>query len=129
MLILCLSDGEGKTSMMLDRGVVATARELKVDYLVFPESGLHPNKHADITENLVKKGGDVMVATHSEIVVLRALRMIREGRLNVKDFDLTQYLQRDDGTYYWHTVEINREGELVGKFVGGFFETGFNERY
>ena len=75
------------SAMSLDTRVRALA--IGQNLCIFPESGLHPSNHTDITENLLKlyRGNtDVYVATHSELVILRAMRMIREGRATNKEF-------------------------------------------
>lgn len=53
--------------------------------MLLPESGLHPSKHADIAEQIIethREDKDVVVATHSEVLLLRVRRHIAFGTLD-----------------------------------------------
>ena len=131
MINLVMSDD--KTAMSLD---VIVMKEANPNYVIlFPESGLHPSKQMDVTEGIFKQykkgmlGADVWVGTHSELVILRAMRMIREGRASLKDFRLWQTGIKDNGDTYMLDLEMNGDGELIEHVRDGFFEQGFKERF
>ena len=117
------------TAMNLDVRVKAIAKE--GDISIFPESGLHPSKHMDITEALhVKyKEGDVYVATHGELVIMRALRMIREGRASIDDFELWQVCTSDKGDEYERKIDVDAEGDILTNVKDGFFEIAYREQF
>lgn len=120
---------DNNSAMTLDVTVRSIGINRDEEYLIFPESGLHPNQQAEITENLVKKEGVINVATHSEIVILRAMRMIREGRLSNDDFKLIQVCRNDDSMEYMVEIELTDEGEFLDHIKDGFFENSYNERF
>lgn len=119
--------------MRLDTTVKSLA---KGEYTsIFPESGLHPSKQMDVTEGLFEQykkgvlGETVHVATHSELVILRALRMLRENRATIKDFELWQVCTGDFMGGYITQIELSEDGEFLDHIKDGFFEQGFKERF
>ncbi len=131
MINLVMSDNE--TAISLD---VIVTKEAKWDYTsLFPESGLHPSKQMDVTEGIFKQykkgvlGENIWVATHSELVILRAMRMIREGRASLKDFTLWQSQINRNGEECLVQIELDGDGEFLDPIKDGFFEQGFKERF
>lgn len=56
---------------------------------LFPESELHPSTHGALVENFTSLPDPVIIATHSEIIVLRLLRMVAEYRLKPELLTIT----------------------------------------
>ncbi len=131
MINLVMSDD--KTAMRLD--VIVTKEAIYAHTFLFPESGLHPSKQMDVTEGIFKQykkgllGENVWVATHSELVILRAMRMIREGRASLKDFALWQSQINRNGEECLVQIELDGDGEFLDPIKDGFFEQGFKERF
>jgi hypothetical protein len=91
-----------------------------------PEVHLHPRLQsavADLFIETVASGrGQILVETHSEHLVLRLLRRIREGMFSP---DLLRLLYVDlhaDGGAFVRELEVDHRGELVDGWPGDFFE-------
>ncbi len=131
MIKLIMSDDE--TAMSLD---VIAYKEAKQNYLVvFPESSLHPSKQMDVMEGIYKAytkgtlGETYFIATHSELIILRAMRMIKEGRATINDIELWQSRVREDGSTYITQIRLNKKGDLLDHVKDGFFENAFREKF
>lgn len=91
-----------------------------------PEVHLHPRLQsavADLFIDTVSTGrAQVLVETHSEHLVLRLLRRIREGAFTP---DLLKLLYVDlhaDGGAFVRELEIDERGELLDGWPGDFFD-------
>jgi predicted ATPase len=107
-----------------------------------PELHLHPSLQAEIADFLINLGtaGDgCIVETHSEHILLRVMKRIREtaeGKLKSKKLHITPedvailYIDADEkrGTYITE-LELSEDGNLLDPWPGGFFEEGFEERF
>jgi hypothetical protein len=97
-----------------------------------PELHLHPAMQANLGEllaNTVKDrpGSQLIVETHSEHVVLRLMRLVREG---IIDHELVQILyidQNEEGKSSVIELPIDEYGEFTEDWPGGFFEERMNE--
>jgi hypothetical protein len=91
-----------------------------------PEVHLHPRLQSatgDLLIDTVTSGrAQVLVETHSEHLVLRLLRRVREGALAAGDLGLL-YVDLDDaGAAFVRRLEVDESGELVDGWPGGFFD-------
>jgi hypothetical protein len=106
-----------------------------------PELHLHPSLQAEIADFLIKIRwvGGCIVETHSEHILLRIMKRMREtSERNLKNEKLKitpedvalLYIDADEerGTYITE-LELSQEGELLDPWPGGFFEEGFEERF
>jgi hypothetical protein len=91
-----------------------------------PEVHLHPRLQSatgDLLVETVTTGrAQVLVETHSEHLVLRLLRRVREGALRADDLALL-YVDLDDrGAAFVRRLAVDDDGDLVDGWPGGFFD-------
>lgn len=77
---------------------------------------LHEHEQLALLPNLVGKS----IVTVSETIILMFLREIRMGRIATSEFELHCNGRR---------IEVDRKGDMLDPWDGGFFETGFNLRF
>ena len=131
MIILAYSDGKGETADLLKDAAQKKAKELNFKSIIFPETGVHPQFQSEIMDDLFKKGEDVVVATHSELLMLRAMRRMETKEVTSEDFKIEQYLKprnNPDRDNFWSEVSCDEDG-LNDPFIGGYFEQGYEERF
>ncbi len=91
-----------------------------------PEVHLHPRLQAVVgdllLDTVVSGRAQVLVETHSEHLVLRLLRRVREGALAPEALSLLYVDLDDDGAAFVRHLEVDREGDLVDGWPGGFFD-------
>lgn len=91
-----------------------------------PEVHLHPRLQsavADLFVDTVSGGrGQVLAETHSEHLVLRLLRRIREGALDPGLLRLLYVDLHADGAAFVREIEVDARGELVDGWPGDFFD-------
>jgi hypothetical protein len=91
-----------------------------------PEVHLHPRLQSatgDLLVDTVTAGrAQVLVETHSEHLVLRLLRRVREGVLSAADLALLYVDLDDDGAAFVRRLAVDDEGDLVDGWPGGFFD-------
>jgi len=107
-----------------------------------PEVHIHPALQAELGDVFIQSAAErsntFIVETHSEHLLLRVLRRIREttqGRLpegvtpiTTKDVQVVFVEPTKSGSRVL-LMEIDEEGQLVTPWPGGFFEEGFRERF
>ena len=91
-----------------------------------PEVHLHPRLQSatgDLLIDTVATGrAQLLVETHSEHLVLRLLRRVREGVLDPEDLAIL-YVDLDaDGCAFVRRLEVDERGDLVDGWPGGFFD-------
>jgi predicted ATPase len=101
-----------------------------------PELHLHPAMQArlgDVFIDAALGGNNVqfLIETHSESLMLRILRRIREGRLSPDDVSVLYIDQDKNGISHVVDLEINEAGDFITAWPHGFFderldEIGFN---
>ena len=119
-----------------------TVRESSVIAIEQPELHLHPSlqsKVADILiESCAKRNNFFLVETHSEHLLLRIMKRMRqtaEGTLEDENLRLTPddvavlYVDNDGEKTYILELELDEDGTLLDPWPGGFFEEGFAERF
>ncbi len=96
-----------------------------------PEVHLHPKLQAavgDLLVDTVNEGrNQLLLETHSEHLILRLLRRVREGVLNVDDLAILYVDLHEDGAAFIQPLELDRSGELIDGWPGGFFEERLSE--
>ena len=106
-----------------------------------PESNIHPRFQvvlADLFITQAKANRNVLflVETHSEHLMLRVMRRMREtfegrqqGELAVVPSDVSVlFVERYEGRMVARRMPLNEAGELVKAWPGGFFEEGLREQ-
>ncbi len=111
-----------------------------------PEIHLHPAHQAELGDMFIRSGlreeqerrNTILLETHSENLILRILRRIRDTTNGTLPKDVPPvhpedvailYVQNKDSTATVQRLEIDREGQFLDPWPDGFFEEGFNERF
>lgn len=96
-----------------------------------PEVHIHPRLQAQVGDLLInsvqERGNQVLVETHSEHLVLRLLRRVREGTLDPNDLSILYVDLLADGAAHVRRLEVDAEGDLVDGWPGGFFDERLEE--
>ena len=96
-----------------------------------PEIHLHPRLQANIADLMIetsmgKDGKQWIVETHSELLIRRIQRRIREGTLKPNDVSVLYVNPGDDGSKI-EVLELDEDGDFIDDWPHGFFDEGFNE--
>ena len=113
-------------------GVIASNRTICVEQ---PEIHLHPRLQANIADLLIETsrsyennpGNRWIVETHSELLILRLQRRIREGIISHKDVSVLYVDPQDDGGSTIRRLELDEDGTFIDEWPQGFFEEGYRE--
>lgn len=96
-----------------------------------PEVHLHPRLQsaiADLFIDTVNSGrAQMLIETHSEHLLLRLMRRVREGVLDPGDLAVLYVDLHDDGAAFVRRLEVDREGDLADGWPGGFFDDRLDE--
>ena len=105
-----------------------------------PEIHLHPAHQAELGDLFIKsakeRGNTLLLETHSEHLLLRIMRRMREtstgklpeGAIAVRPEDVMVLFVESDGSQsIVREMPLNERGELVKAWPGGFFEEGLRE--
>jgi hypothetical protein len=128
-------------SQVLPVLVAAYASNQKILAMEQPEIHLHPALQAElgdvfITSALGEQKNTFILETHSEHLILRIMRRLREsyaGKLpshlpQIKPEDVSVlYVEPARGGSVVREMTLNERGELVKAWPGGFFEEGLRE--
>ena len=98
-----------------------------------PEVHIHPRLQADLGSLLaaairMPHGNQFIIETHSEHLVLRLQRLIREGTLRPKDVAINYVSRGKDGSRV-ERLDLDNKGEFVKPWPDDFFELSFYERF
>ncbi|EKS8379611.1 DUF3696 domain-containing protein [Bacillus cereus] len=110
-----------------------------------PELHLHPALQAELGDVFIEaalgeRKNTFILETHSEHLILRIMRRIRETTANKRSETLpsitpndvsilfVEPLNKNQGSII-RVLELDEEGELLDQWPGGFFEEGFRERF
>ena len=90
------------------------------------------------SESIVGTGKTLLVETHSEHIMLRMLRRIREktenevppGAIGLSPYDLSViYVESGDGGVRFRPLRVDSEGEFIDRWPKGFFEERAEELF
>lgn len=93
-------------------------------------AGSQPSLFEDVPDALVPNGRTTLVETHSEHLVLRLLRRIRERHEETVDPDApvvapemlsVNYMQPSEGGVRLHHLRVDETGEFIDRWPEGFF--------
>ena len=128
-------------SQVLPVLVTAYASQDKLLAIEQPEIHLHPALQAELgdvfLESALGEGGNTfLIETHSEHLLLRIMRRMRETRAGELPDGLPQvrpedvmvlFVEPDGSQSIVREMPLNERGELVKAWPGGFFEEGLRE--
>lgn len=115
-------------SQVLPILVELSARQQSVICIEQPEIHLHPALQAEIADVLIEsadpagRGNQVIVETHSEHLVLRIQRRIREGSLDPAQVAILYVDQAPGGEATIQQLRLDAQGEFVDEWPNGFFD-------
>jgi predicted ATPase len=121
----------------------AQAAQKDTVFMEQPELHLHPRLQTRLGDVLIEsiheRDNQLLIETHSEHLILRLLRRIREtneGRLPDEKPPLTSedlsviFVEPHDGSASTvRVLEVDKEGSLVEGWPQSFFDEGFKERF
>lgn len=130
-------------SQVLPVLVSAYAWDNQIIAIEQPEIHLHPALQADLGDVFIqsalgKAKNSFLLETHSEHLLLRIMRRIREtsagklpeGCAPITPDDVMVLFVVPDGTRsIIHEMPINKQGDLIKPWPGGFFEEDFQELF
>jgi AAA15 family ATPase/GTPase len=112
-------------------------------YLEQPELHLHPAIQSELADEIIKScksnGNEFVIETHSEHLLLRIMKRMRQtadGELeDDSELSLTPndvcvlYVNSDEESTYLQELRLSSRGKLLDHWPNGFFEEGFKERF
>lgn len=98
-----------------------------------PEIHLHPALQAELGDVFIEaalgeRQNTFILETHSEHLILRLMRRIREGRISPDDIGVVFVEPLARGSRF-EELRIDEEGDFIDEWPGGFFEESFNEKF
>ena len=112
-----------------------------------PELHLHPKLQADLGEYLLfnsqgkfnsqiqpdflyesNETTPLVIETHSELLILRILKLIKEGKASPSDVAINYVANTDDGPLITE-IRIGSDGEFIDEWPAGFFEEQSDELF
>lgn len=119
-------------SQVLPVLVMAYASRGKLLAMEQPEIHLHPALQAELGDVFIdsalgERGNTFILETHSEHLILRLLRRVREGKLSADDISVL-YVQPTGAGSQVLQIRVDEDGDFIDRWPGGFFEESFHER-
>lgn len=120
--------------------MAALDKDAKIVIIEQPELHIHPRLQVslgDLFISAAKQGKCMIIETHSEHLILRLMRRMREtyqqkeaGILPLTPSDITVlYVEPDGARSIVREMPLNEAGELVKAWPGGFFDEGLKELF
>ena len=96
-----------------------------------PEIHLHPRLQAEFGSFLAdciksKQGNQFIIETHSEHLILRLQRLVREGILKPQDISVI-FVSKKPGGAKAQCLELDENGDFIDDWPGGFFPERLKE--
>jgi hypothetical protein len=97
-----------------------------------PELHLHPAMQARLGDLFISEatGGSrtrFLIETHSESLMLRILRRVREGHITPEDIQVVYVDQNEEGVAEIHHIPIDNNGDFTTAWPRGFFDERLEE--
>lgn len=96
-----------------------------------PEIHLHPRLQAELGSLMAESikapyGNRFIVETHSEHIVLRIQKLIRQQILKSEDVSIV-YVDRTQDASRCIPLRLDKDGDFIDQWPGGFFEEAYQE--
>ncbi|MCX0414540.1 DUF3696 domain-containing protein [Clostridium perfringens] len=94
-----------------------------------PEIHIHPKLQTifgSFLAECIKQDNQFIIETHSEHILLRLKRLIREGKLTNDDVCVI-YVQRAKNGSKCLELRLDEDGDFIDEWPDGFFEDGYKE--
>ncbi len=94
-----------------------------------PEIHIHPKLQAIFGSFLVdciKQKNQFIIETHSEHILLRLKKLIREKKLSNNDVSVIYILKTENGSKCLQ-IRMDSQGDFLDEWPNGFFEEGYEE--
>lgn len=120
-------------SQVLPIVVELSARRDSVILVEQPETHLHPRLQARLADlfidstSVAGRGNQLIVETHSEHVLLRVQRRIREGSLTSDDVAVIYVDQDESGVATVQRLRLDGDGDFLDEWPSGFFDDRLDE--
>lgn len=122
--------------------VATSALSAKTICMEQPELHLHPALQANLADAMIdsalSRTNTLVIETHSEHLILRLLRRIREttrgklpeGKLPLRPADIAVlYVKAGEEGSEVRELRVNDQGRFIDNWPNGFFEERFNEEF
>jgi hypothetical protein len=120
-------------SQVLPVLVMAYGSQGKLLAMEQPEIHLHPALQAELADVFIEaalgpRKNTFILETHSEHLILRLMRRIREGKVSSDDIGVVFVEPLARGSRFLD-LRIDDEGQFIDEWPGGFFEESFIEKF
>lgn len=122
-------------SQVLPIVVELLARRDSIICIEQPETHLHPRLQARLADLLIEatleegRGNQLLVETHSEHLMLRIQRRIREGTLSPENVAVLYVDQSESGTAAVTPLRLDAQGDFIDDWPHGFFDDRLDELF
>lgn len=122
---VALSDVGFGVSQLLPFVVQSLAADKQIISIEQPEVHVHPRLQADLGDLLAETikepyGHQFLIETHSEHLMLRLQRLVREGQLKKDDVSVIYVARGVEGSQATR-LHLDDEGDFLDEWPGGFF--------
>jgi hypothetical protein len=120
-------------SQVLPVLVMAYGSRNKLIAMEQPEIHLHPALQAELGDVFIEaalgeRKNTFILETHSEHLILRLMRRIREGKISPEDVGVVFVDPLARGSRFIE-LRIDEDGDFIDEWPGGFFEESFHEKF
>lgn len=98
-----------------------------------PELHLHPRLQGDLADLFIETAltgeqkNTYLLETHSEALILRLLRRVREGVIKPDDIAILYVSPGEHGSTVKH-IQVDEDGDFLDRWPNGFFEETYRDR-